>query len=207
MPVLLVVDRTRLDPRRDKDRGDSVAGAIEREAELAFGRGRIGRRNLSWSHVVVGAARLIPADQQGGVPDVRARCRGGGSVGVEDPFQEGLAEQDRGGWVEPLDVELGSRRTTERRVVVPMTGDAVRLDPREIRQRPGRGILLELAEGHDVRGEAILQPGVVDDALKRARHPVHVDLPGLAVLFESFEDRLCVVLREPLRHRGVHHQA
>ena len=43
--VLLVVHRTRLDPRRHDDGGDPVAGAVELEAELARRCGRVGRRD------------------------------------------------------------------------------------------------------------------------------------------------------------------
>lgn len=35
MAVFLVVDRTWLDPRRRDDRGDSVPGAVELEADVA----------------------------------------------------------------------------------------------------------------------------------------------------------------------------
>ena len=52
--------------------GDPIAGAVEGEAALAGGRGWVRRRDRSGRDVVVGASRFVPADQQGGVPDVRA---------------------------------------------------------------------------------------------------------------------------------------
>ena len=93
VPVLLVVHRSRLNPWRDDDCGDSVAGAIEGEAELSRRGDLVGRRNGSGRDVVVGAARLIPADQQGGVPDIGARRSGHGPIGVVDALQEGLARR------------------------------------------------------------------------------------------------------------------
>ena len=53
-----------LDPGRDDDGGDAVARAVEREAELARRCGRVGRRDRTGGDVIVGSARLIPADQQ-----------------------------------------------------------------------------------------------------------------------------------------------
>ena len=54
-------------------------------------------------------------------------------------------------------------------------------------------------------GQAILQPGKVDQPRERQRHWLHdVDLPGLAVGFQPFKNRLGVVLREPFPQRTVH---
>ena len=71
--VLLVEHLAFGDPRRHDDGRDSVAGPVEREAELA-GRGRrIRTRHRRRRDVVIGAARLVPADEQRRVPDVGAR--------------------------------------------------------------------------------------------------------------------------------------
>ena len=102
--VLVVEHGALLDPGGDEDRRDAVAGSVEREAELAGRRGRVGRGHGPRGHVVVGAARLVPADQQSGVPDVRARLRDAGAVGLEDALQEGLAGADRGRRVERVGV-------------------------------------------------------------------------------------------------------
>ena len=70
--VLLVEHLAFGDPWRHDDGGDPVAGAVEREAELA-GRGRrVRARHRRRRDVVIGAARLVPADQQRRVPDVGA---------------------------------------------------------------------------------------------------------------------------------------
>jgi len=61
--VFLVVDRARLDPRRDHDCRDAVAGTIERKSELAGRRGGIGRRGGPGRDVVVCSAGLVPPDQ------------------------------------------------------------------------------------------------------------------------------------------------
>jgi hypothetical protein len=76
VPVLLVEHRARLDSGRDDDRRDAVTGAVEGEPELTSRRGGVGwGRGAGW-HVVVGPAWLVPPDEQGGVPDVRAGLRG-----------------------------------------------------------------------------------------------------------------------------------
>ena len=100
MAVLVVEHGALRDPGGDEDRGNAVAGSVELEAELARRCIRVGRRHRSRRHMVVGSARLIPADQQGGVPDVRAGVRGARAVDVEDAFQEGFAGQHRGRRVE-----------------------------------------------------------------------------------------------------------
>ena len=87
--VLLVVHRSRRNPWRHHDRWDPVAGAVEGEAEFTRWGGRVGGRNGSGRNVVIGATRLVPADQQGGVPDIGARRSGHGPVGVVDARAEG----------------------------------------------------------------------------------------------------------------------
>ena len=124
------------------------------------------------------------------VSDVR------GAVRVEDARQERLAGQHRRRRVHREVDVVADQRAAERRVVVAVAGDHVRLDQREVGQRPGGGVALELGERHEVRRQPVLQPRVVDDAVERERHRLHhVDLPRLAVLLEPLEDRLRVVLR------------
>ena len=90
MAIFLVVHRSRFDPWRHDDRGYPVPGAIEGEAAFADGRRWVRRGDSARRDVVVGASRLVPADQEGGVPDVGACLRRGGAVGGEHPLQEGL---------------------------------------------------------------------------------------------------------------------
>ena len=161
--VLLVVHRARFDPRRHDDGGYPVAGAVEGEAELAGRRRWIWRRDWPRRDMVVGASRLVPSDQQRGVPDVCARFGGGGPVGVVHPLQEGLTRQHRGRAVH-REVNCVRERAAERRVVVTVAPAHVRLDEREVRQCPSGGVLLELCEGHEVGGQPVLQTGVVDHA-------------------------------------------
>jgi hypothetical protein len=47
-------------------------------------------------------------------------------------------------------------------VVVTVARDHVRLDEGEVRERARGGIRLELGEGHEVGGQPVLQPGIVD---------------------------------------------
>ena len=47
-----------------------------------------------------------------------------------------------------------------------MPHQQVRLDQREVGEVPGRGVL-ELAEGNEVGGEPVVQPGPVDEAGQR----------------------------------------
>ena len=90
-------------------------------------------------------------------------------------------------------------------MVVAVPTDEVRFDEREFGQRSRRCVSLELGERHHVRRQQVLQARVVDEPVERDRHRLrHVDLPALAVLLEPFEDRLGVVLRQPLLRRRVH---
>src|SRR5580698_4589713 len=77
--------------------GDPVAGAVEREAELARWRVLVRGRDGAGSDVIVGAAWFVPTDQQGCVPDVRARRSGHGPVRVVHLLQERLAAEHRRG--------------------------------------------------------------------------------------------------------------
>ena len=83
-----------------------------------------------------------------------------------------------------------------------------RLDEGEVGQVPVGGVGLELGERHEVRGQVILQPLVVDDGGGRELHRLgDVDLPGLAVVLQPVEDRLGIVAGQPLLGRTVHGQS
>src|ERR1019366_3307516 len=81
-----------------------------------------------------------------------------------------------------------------------VVGAAV-LDERVGRQIPFLGVLQEPVGGEKVPGEAVAQPGGVDDARERNRgRRVAVDTPGKALGFEALEERLGgVVNREGIR--------
>src|SRR5580693_3482556 len=87
VPVLLVEYLAFGYPRGDHDRRDPVARAVEGEPELARRGGRVWRWHRGGRDVVVGAARFVPADEQGGVPDVGPGWGLHGLVSVVDPAQ------------------------------------------------------------------------------------------------------------------------
>ena len=192
-------------PRRDHDGRDPVARAVEREPELACRSGRVRRRHRGGRNVVVGAARFVPADQQGRVPHVGPGRGLHRLVGVVDPGQERLTAQDRRRRVDTGDHDAVAQGSGDGRVVVPVPQHQGRLDEGEVGQVPGGGIGLELGERHEVRREPVLEPGVVDQA--GGREPVRlgdVDLPRLAVLLQPVEDRLGVLCASQFVDRGVH---
>jgi len=97
--------------------------------------------------------------------------------------RERLTARHRRRRVQPDIGVAAEERPAERRVVVAVTRDHVRLDQREIGQGPGRGVLLELREPDEMRRQPVLQPGIADDPGERQAHRLrHVDLPGPAVL-------------------------
>ena len=192
-------------PRRDHDGRHPVPGPVEGEPVLA--RGVVGGHGGRRRHVVVGATRLVPADEQRGVPHVGVALGRGVAHGRVQAGQELLARVDRGARVDP-EVDVLHERVAERRVVVGVPGQQVRLDQCEVRQRAGRRVPLELGEGDEPLVEPLLQPRGVDGPRDRqgARFE-HVDLPGPAVRVEPVEDRLGVVVEVPRGGRGVDHES
>ena len=158
--------------------------------------------------LVVGSTRLVPTNEEGGVPDVASRLRGHRSIGVVDPGQERVAAEHGRGGIEAEVQIVPNHRPTVGGVVVVVTRRHVRLDQREVGQGARRGILLELGKGNEVGGQSVLQAGEVDDAGERQRHGLtDVDLPGLPIGFEPLEQGLGRVLGHPLGRRAVHDQA
>ena len=133
--------------------------------------------------MVVGAARFVPADQQGRVPDVGARRGLHPLVGVVDPREERLTAQNRRWRVEAGDDHAVTHRPPGCRVVVVVPDDQARLDEREVGQIPVGGVGLDCENGTKWVARRSLSRGkwMMAVAENRCRLP-DVDLPRLAVL-------------------------
>ena len=167
------------------------------------------RRHRSGRHVVVGAAGLVPADEEGRVVGVGALGGVGRSDRAVDAREEVLAGEDRGRRVD-RDVDVaadqrsaaapgGSRRARQTR-----TG-SIRLKSGSV---PLAASCSNSENGTMLRRQTVLEPGHVDPARERdARRFQDVDLPRASVRLQPVEQRLGGVLLRPLHRRAVDHEA
>ena len=203
MPVLLVVHRPRLDPRRHddgRDRTRSDRGEAERQqarpgpaaGPAPGGHGRRRRRARPTRSAAGRSTRRRPS-RWGRTGRRETRSRNASTPSIEDG--------------RPSTGPLRRRTSGRRRVGVAVAGEHVRADQRKVRQRARRGVWSNSAKGTKgwragpSAGESGPPRGMRAASARRRRPsrsghgpPAGQRCPG-------------VVLRGPFSHRAVHHES